>query len=170
MKVLVSAASKHGATSQIADAIATALTASGHEAVVVPPDQVHDLDGVGAVVLGSGLYAGRWLKPAREVAERLGPQLAGRPVWLFSSGPLGDPPLPDPHAVDITAIEQRTAATGHRVFAGRLHRASLGFAEKALVHALKAPEGDFRDWGEIDRWATGIAAHLSASSPASLPE
>lgn len=161
MKVLVSVASKHGATSEIAAAIATELSAAGHQPVVVHPEDVHELDGVGAVVLGSAVYAGHWLKPARQLAERLESQLTGQPVWLFSSGPLGDPPMPDGDALDVTAIESQTHACEHRVFSGRLDRSTLGFGEKALVRALRAPEGDFRDWDEIRRWAVSIAAQVS---------
>ena len=36
----------------------------------------------------------------------------------------------------------------------------LGFAERAMVAAVKVPEGDFRPWVEIEAWATGIARTL----------
>lgn len=55
------------------------------------------------------------------------------------------------------------------VRAASKHGATSQIAD-VMATALKAPEGDFRDRGEIDRWARGIAAHLSAFSPASLPE
>jgi hypothetical protein len=67
----------------------------GLEATVLPPEQVEGVDGYAAVVLGSAVYAGHWLKPARELVERHAGDLADRPVWLFSSGPVGDPPKPD---------------------------------------------------------------------------
>jgi len=40
----------------------------------------------------------------------------------------------------------------------------LGFGEKAVVMALRVPDGDFRDWKEIDSWATQIAAELSRAT------
>jgi menaquinone-dependent protoporphyrinogen oxidase len=55
-----------------------------------------------------------------------------------------------------------TAARSHCVFGGRLDRTSLGFAERAISRALRAPFGDFRDWAEIEAWASGIAAELLA--------
>jgi cation diffusion facilitator CzcD-associated flavoprotein CzcO len=33
-------------------------------------------------------------------------------------------------------------------------------AARALAQAPVASQGDYRDWGEIDRWAAGIAAEL----------
>jgi menaquinone-dependent protoporphyrinogen oxidase len=95
MRVLVTAASKYGATAEIAAAIAESLAGHGLEATVLSPEEVKGVDGYDAVVVGSAVYAGHWLKPARELVERHAGVLAGRPVWLFSSGPVGDPPKPE---------------------------------------------------------------------------
>ena len=92
MRVLVTAATKYGATTEIAQAIAETLGEHGLEATILPPEQVEGVDGYDAVVLGSAVYAGHWLEPARELVERHAAALAGLPVWLFSSGPVGDPP------------------------------------------------------------------------------
>jgi menaquinone-dependent protoporphyrinogen oxidase len=127
MKILVTTASKHGATAQIGTAIADHLTSAGHEADVREPDAVRDLDGIDAVVLGSAVYAGHWLKSARGFVTRLSPELARRPVWLFSSGPVGDPPKPAEDAVDVAAAVADTGAREHRVFAGRVDKDQLGF-------------------------------------------
>ena len=51
-------------------------------------------------------------------------------------------------------------ARSHRVFGGKLDRSTLGFAERAICTALRAPEGDFRDFAEIRGWALGIAESL----------
>jgi menaquinone-dependent protoporphyrinogen oxidase len=47
--------------------------------------------------------------------------------------------------VDVSAIPQATRAREHRLFGGKLDRRQLGFAERALTLALRAPEGHFRD-------------------------
>jgi menaquinone-dependent protoporphyrinogen oxidase len=86
--------------------------------------------------------------------------LADRPVWLFSSGPVGDPPKPEEDPVDIAEILAATKARGHRLFAGKLDRSQLRFPDKAIVVALRVQEGDFRDWVEITGWAAGIAGAL----------
>jgi menaquinone-dependent protoporphyrinogen oxidase len=156
-RVLVTAASKYGATAEIAEAIAEVLAGNGLDPAVVPPDEVDDVAAYDAVVLGSAVYAGHWLKPARALADRCAPALRARPVWLFSSGPVGDPAKPDEDPVDVVEIVTLTGARDHRLFAGKLTRRQLSFPERAIVYALHVPEGDFRDWPEIRRWATEIA-------------
>jgi menaquinone-dependent protoporphyrinogen oxidase len=104
------------------------------------------------------VYAGHWLTPARELVGRCGSALAARPVWLFSSGPVGDPPKPEEDPVDVAAIVAAIKAREHRVFAGKLVRKQLSFPERAIVSALRVPEGDFRDWTEISQWPPGSQA------------
>jgi menaquinone-dependent protoporphyrinogen oxidase len=164
MRVLVTAVTKYGATTEIAQAIAETLGEHGLEATVLPPEQVEGVEGYDSVVLGSAVYAGHWLKPARELVERQAGGLAGRPVWLFSSGPVGDPPKPDEDPVDVAELLAATNARDHRVFAGKLVRKQLSFPERAIVAALHVPEGDFRDWTEIRQWAAGIADAMGAGS------
>jgi menaquinone-dependent protoporphyrinogen oxidase len=160
MKVLVAVATKYGATAEIAEAVAEVLRERGLEPTVMPAEQVDRVDGYDAVVLGSAVYAGHWLKPARELVGRCGGDLAARPVWLFSSGPVGDPPKPDEDPVDVTELVARSGARDHQVFAGKLVRKHLSFPEKAIVSALRVPEGDFRDWAQIAGWASGVAGAL----------
>ena len=55
----------------------------------------------------------------------------------------------------------RSPMRGHRIFAGKLDRSKLGFAQKAIVIALRAPEGDFRDWEAVRGWAREVALDLA---------
>jgi menaquinone-dependent protoporphyrinogen oxidase len=161
MEVLVTYASKHGATAGIARRIAERLEEAGHRVVVEPVDEIDRLDGSDAVVLGSAVYAGSWRKEAVAFVERHDDELRRIPVWLFSSGPLGE------HVVDeqeqprqLDEIRRLISPRDHRVFFGALDIGSLSFGERMIVKAVKAPEGDFRDWDEIDGWADGIGAAL----------
>jgi menaquinone-dependent protoporphyrinogen oxidase len=131
---------------------------------MIPAEQVSCLAGFDAVVLGSAVYMGHWLAPARDLAERLGREAAGRPVWLFSSGPLGDPPKPEQDPVDVAPLVAATGARAHRVFAGRLMRSQLSFPERAVTAALRVADRDDRDWTRIAEWAHQIAAALSAET------
>jgi menaquinone-dependent protoporphyrinogen oxidase len=165
MKVLVTAATKHGETGEIAQAIGGALRDQGLDPTVLEPDQVERVDGYDAVVLGSAVYAGHWLKPAKELVARCGTALTARPVWLFSSGPIGDPPKPEEDPVDVAEILATTGARDHRLFPGKLVRKQLTFPEREIVSALRVPERDFRDWPAITGWAADIAAALRSRSP-----
>jgi menaquinone-dependent protoporphyrinogen oxidase len=162
MRVLIITASKHGATADIGRAIADVMTREGLETMIAEPDRVGDLESTDAVVLGSAVYAGRWMKTMRQLVEREGEELATRPVWLFSSGPIGDPPKPEEDPVDVAPIIEATGAREHRIFSGKLDRKALNFGERAIVNAFKVPDGDFRDWHEVKEWALGIAQELKA--------
>jgi menaquinone-dependent protoporphyrinogen oxidase len=170
MHILVAAASKHGSTTEIArDIGATLLAALEGDATTVDvraAEEVTAVDDYDAVVLGSAVYMGHWLEPARRLVDKHGAALAARPTWLFSSGPVGDPPKPDEEPVDVAALVAATDARGHQVFAGKLDRDRLGFAERAVMIALRAPQGDFRDWAAIRAWTSGIAAELASTRPA----
>jgi menaquinone-dependent protoporphyrinogen oxidase len=87
-------------------------------------------------------------------------ELRARPVWVFSSGPLGETPKPDEEPPDGRAVAERVGAREHRVFAGSLDRSKLGLGERAIVGMVKAPYGDFRSWPTIAAWGTGIARAL----------
>ena len=70
MKVLVTAASRHGSTAEIASIIAGILQASDIDAETVPPEAVASVADYDAVILGSAVYAGQWLEPARAFVAR----------------------------------------------------------------------------------------------------
>ncbi|HEY4606280.1 MAG TPA: flavodoxin domain-containing protein, partial [Acidimicrobiia bacterium] len=158
--ILVSMASKHGATADIGRAIADVINEEGIEARISLPEDVVAVDDFDAVILGSAVYAGRWMKSMKELVDRHGTELRKRPVWLFSSGPVGDPPKPEEEPVDVAPIVEATGARGHSIFAGKLERKVLSFGERAIVTAFKVPDGDFRDWSEIGEWAREIATEL----------
>lgn len=169
MKVLVTAASRHGATLEIACAIATALEAQHIEAPVRRVDEVKSLAGYDAIVLGSAVYMGRWLEAAKDFVDDHLDEITSRPVWLFSSGPIGDPPKPEIEPEDVAPLVKRTGARNHRLFAGRLERRDLGLGEKVVISAVRAPEGDFRQWPKIDAWAEAIARTLNAEAETPAP-
>ncbi len=160
MHVLVTAASRHGSTTEMAQLISGRLTDAGLDVTVLPPDQVDSLAGYDAAVIGSAIYIGRWMQAARDLVERCGPELATLPVWLFSSGPVGEPPKPEGDPTELPALLAATAARDHRVFAGRIERARLGPGERVVLAAVRVQEGDFRPLNDISQWANGIALTL----------
>ena len=161
MDVWVVFASKYGSTREVAETIAAQL-GSAHGIHVRDAGEVESFSGADAVVLGSAIYAGHWLKPALKLLRENAGELASRPTWLFSVGPLGDPPKPEDAGPEgISEAIDATRARGHEVFAGKLDRAVLSRIERLMVGALHAPEGDFRNWDAIRAWAGDVAAQLA---------
>jgi menaquinone-dependent protoporphyrinogen oxidase len=169
MRVLGTAASKHGATGEIADATGKVFAEHGFDTEVIPPAEVGSVADYDAVVLGSAVYMGHWLEPAKALVRRSRDTLAARPVWLFSSGPVGDPSRrlvqqirADP--VDLGEIVDATRARDHRMFTGKLDRRNLRLPQRAALTVVRGLEGDFCDWIEIEQWAAGIAEALHRGS------
>lgn len=104
---------------------------------------------------------GSWMKEASAFVERHREELSHKPVWLFSSGPTGT------ESSDVGVSEKQLAALqaigprDHRLFHGVLDPSNLGFLERKMAKAVKAPMGDFRDWSAIEDYADEIAAALN---------
>lgn len=159
--VLIAYATKNGSTAEIAQHIGEVLKKAGFAVTVRPANDIrtkaedHD-----AVILGGGLYAGRWHRHARAFARRDAHALKGRPVWLFSSGPLDAsaaerdiPPTPG-----VRRVAERVDARGHVTFGGRLDENARGRMARMIVRSGKG--GDFRDFEQITAWAEGVAREL----------
>jgi menaquinone-dependent protoporphyrinogen oxidase len=161
MTVLVAYASKHGSTQGIAERIAEKLRQMGKEAEARPLDEVSDPGSYEAFVIGSAVYYRSWLKEATEWVHRNQATLAGHPVWLFSVGPLGtEVKDTEPQPKEMAEFQQAIHPRDQRIFFGALDHSHLSFAERVMVKAVRAPEGDFRDWQVIEAWAASIARNL----------
>ena len=166
MTVLVAAASRHGATFEIAERIGSELAERGVDVELKKLEDVAEVDRYDAVVLGSAIYFGNWLKQARRFVAGHADELAERPTWLFGSGSItGDPPVgDDPNAIRPSLAEKLVASTHareHRLFAGKLDSSTLSLPERLPVRMAKGREGDWRDWQDVDEWADAIARELA---------
>lgn len=155
-------ASTHGSTAEIAEAIRGGLRESEVDAVALPIEQVGDLAGYRAVVLGSAVYAGHWDPRAIRFLRRNRRTLAERDAWLFQSGPLNDSadrgvvPLPR----RVAALAERIGARGHTTFGGKLDPGARGLiARKMIANGLA---GDFRNFDRVRAFAREIARALSS--------
>jgi menaquinone-dependent protoporphyrinogen oxidase len=164
-KVLIAYASKYGATAEIAGKIGEVLKQVGLQADVLPVKSVKDLADYGAVVIGAAMYMGMWRKEATNFLKKNEKLLAGRRVWVFSTGPSGkgDPAqllkgVIVPRGVKL--ILDRIKPRDITVFGGKLDAAKMSFLEKWVLKNVKAVPGDYRDWDAIDKWAKGIAKAL----------
>jgi menaquinone-dependent protoporphyrinogen oxidase len=169
VNVLVTTASREGATREIAEAIGRTLSARGLHITVAAPNEIADVDAFDAFVIGSAIYTGHWLAPATEFVKHHAETLSRHPVWLFSSGPVGDPKrklvqkmTADP--VELPQLQELTGAREHRIFAGKLAGERLHGLQRLALLVFRGIEGDWRDWTEIERYAATIADGLAATT------
>ena len=186
MNVLVAYASRHGATTGIAERIAETLERRGHAVTTQPADKGSAVVGYDAFVIGSAAYAGHWLKEATGFVRQNRELLASRPVWLFSSGPIGTETV-DAKGRDVveasrpaefTEFAETIQPRDERIFfgafdpdakpVGLMERFGAPFMRVPAVRAVM-PAGDFRDWPQIEAWANGIASELGATRVAATP-
>jgi menaquinone-dependent protoporphyrinogen oxidase len=176
MRILVAYATRHGATRGIAERIGATLGQEGQDVTVKSVEEARDVGMYDAYVIGSAAYLGRWMKEASEFVRRHQGILAERPVWLFSSGPIG-PDRVDKKGHDVIEASIPTEFAefaellhprGRRVFFGAWDPDSepVTFADRFMrmlpISRSVLPVGDFRDWPEIERWAREIAGQLQA--------
>ena len=164
-RVLVAYASKHGTTAEIAGKIGDTLKQAGLQVDVLTVKSVKDPASYKAFVLGSAVYIAMWRKEMAQFVQKNEKLLSGRPVWIFSSGPMGegDPTellhgwrFPEAQRSLIESIKPRDVALFH----GAIDIKKMSLFEKWVLKSVKAPTGDFRDWDAINKWAAGIADEL----------
>ena len=167
MKVLVTYASRHGSTRGIAERIAETIQRQGLEVSLRPIGQDGSVEQYDAYVIGSAAYMTSWLKEATAFVRAHERLLAGKPVWLFSSGPVGDGkstrhPETVPHPDGVDQLADEIGARGRAMFGGRVDSAQGGFAMAIMAKA--GLEGDWRDLPRVRSWALEIAGVLRADA------
>ena len=161
MTILVAYASEHGSTQGIAERIAEKLRQLGKQAEARPVEDVEDAGSYEALVIGSAIYYGSWLKVATEWVRRNQAVLAQRPVWLFSVGPLGiEFKDAEQQPKEMAELRKAIGPRDQRIFFGALDPSRLSFTERMMIRAVHAPEGDFRNWPAIEAWTESIARDL----------
>jgi len=162
--ILVAYASKYGSTGEVAESIASVLRERLLRADVRPAEEVEHLDEYGGVVLGGGIYMGRWHREARGFAGHFGDELGRLPVAVFALGPIDE--VPDHRAGSekqfrraLEKLPFEPAATA--LFGGVVDPRKLHFPFNHM------PAADVRNWDEIRAWAGEIADRfLSLPVPA----
>ena len=185
MRVLVAYASKSGSTKGIAEFVGEKLREQGMQVDVQEVGAVRNAADYDAFVIGSAVYMFHWLKEAKKFVSKNSSLLVNRPVWLFSSGPVGTQSknekgqdlLEVSGPKELDELRALVKPRDHRVFFGVLDSmrvtGTMGFAYKLARRSRAAreamPEGDFRDWKKIETWAISIAQALESpkTNPAS---
>mgnify|MGYP003494368621 FL=1 len=163
MRILVATASRHGATARIGDVVAQELLANGHEVERrelgdsgrLSPEAL-STQGFDAVVLGGAVYTGTWLATALDAQTRL--LAAGVPTVSFAVGILEVTAEP---VQDRWTLPRTSASAGERVvFGGTIDKQVLSFRERSLLAVVRAKEGEYTQWDDVQAWATAVAQRL----------
>jgi menaquinone-dependent protoporphyrinogen oxidase len=161
MNILVAYASKYGSTVEVAAAIAGVLRRRASRVDVRAAAEVEDLGGYDAVVLGGGMYMGRWHRNARGFARHFADELEALPVAVFALGPVDD--VPD-HVAGAEKQFRRTVEglpfepVATALFGGVIDPSKLHFPFSHMAAA------DLRDWAAIREWALELADELSGAA------
>ncbi len=155
--ILVTYASRYGSTREVAESIAGTLRGRLLHVVVCPAAEVERVQGYARVVLGGGIYMGRWHRDARGFARHFADELADLPVAVFALGPVEDVPEHRRGAANqfraaVQKLPFEPVATA--VFGGTVDPRKLRFPFNHM------PAADVRDWDRIRAWALQVAEVL----------
>lgn len=174
MRTLIAYETAHGSTEAVAEVIAGRLRDLGADADLQRCRNVDTVEPYDTFVVGSPVWGGNWLKPARRFVRRFEEQLAQSPVAYFhTSGAAGDPQ----QRPEIEQMMERTLpayAPGVEplsiaAFAGVIDYDRYNFALRLVMKAVVGRAGgpttgrhDMRDWDHIRSWADEIYHRFSA--------
>jgi len=163
--VLVAYASRHHGTEGIAREVATTLRAGGFRVDFRRAQNVARVGRYVAVVVGSAVYMVQWEEAALALLRRERAALARRPVWLFSSGPVGDGkttrrPETVPHPEIVAGLADEIGVRGSAMFGGRVDTDEAGFDMEVMAAA--GLQGDWRDLSRVRAWSHAVAVAIRA--------
>jgi menaquinone-dependent protoporphyrinogen oxidase len=160
--VLIAYASKHGTTRAVAEAVAQTLEDRGLAVEIEEAGRVRDVTRYDAVVVGGGLYMGKWHVDARRLLKRHREALAGKRLAVFGMGPDS---LEESKVAESRKQLDRALATvpelepiAVTIFGGALEPESWRFPLNRL------PAFDARNWDAIQDWAVDLVAKLSPTA------
>mgnify|MGYP001260871193 FL=1 len=161
--ILVMYATRTGGTAPVAEAIASTLQNEGLNVDVGPVNDVHDISKYDAAVLGSSIRMGNWLPELIDFMKDNLNHLQNMPVAFFTVCLTLNEDTPENretvrHYLDPVRHLVNPVTEGY--FAGKMDYARLSLPVRWMVKKMKAPEGDFRDWEKIHRWAIDLKPFL----------
>lgn len=158
-KVLVTYATRTGTTQEVAVAIEEELETKGANVDVKNAKEVEDLTAYRAVILGSAIRAGNLMPEAIEFVKANQEKLSQIPVAYFVvCATLREDTEENRQAVAayLGPLREMIEPVEEGLFAGAIDLSKLSFPMRLVLKAMKAEEGDWRDWDAIRAWAAQL--------------
>ena len=160
--VLVTYASMHGSTQEVAEVVAAKLRERELTVDLQPARNVQTLNGYRAVVLGAPVYMFHWHKDARRFLARFQRELtSGLPIAIFAGGPIED--SNEQWRDRRSDLDKELAKfpwltpVSVQLIGGKFDPARLRFPYNLIPAMRNMPACDLRDWAAIRAWASNLA-------------
>jgi menaquinone-dependent protoporphyrinogen oxidase len=163
--ILVTYASRLGATAGVAEAIGKTLTDNGAQVEVRRMEEVTDLTPYSAVVAGSAIRGKQWLPEAMQFMRTHQTALRQKPFATFlvcMTLAMKDGEKYRPHvATWLDPVRALVKPASEGLFAGVLDIGQISSFSERLKFRVSVlfgvwQEGDHRDWNAIREWATRL--------------
>lgn len=155
-KVLVAYATKCGSTGEVAQAIGATLCANGASVDVRRIEEVTDVTGYDAFVIGSAIRMGNWLPQAKNFVESNVAHLRVAPTAFFTVHMLNtddSEASKAARAAYVAPVHAILEPQSEAFFAGKLDMSKMSFLDRMISRMMKARDEDRRDWNAIAAWA-----------------
>jgi menaquinone-dependent protoporphyrinogen oxidase len=170
MKLLITYASVHGSTAEIALFLKRVLTIYNIEVSVQRVDEVTSIAEYAAVIIGTPIREGMWMHEVFDFIGRFKDELAQKPCYFWMTCIRVLETDGYQHALQNYVHQQTVEMLNIRdiaVFAGKLKLENINWDERWLLSLTydgeKRPaflNRDFRNWETIAAWGNKIANQL----------
>ncbi len=165
-RVLIAYASRTGTTAEVAASIAEEFRESDITADVRAVTKITDLAPYDAVIVGSGIRAGRMMPEAVTFLQLNQSALSKMPVAYFVVSLTMREDTPENRETVMNYIEPvlnklpQIEPVNVGLFGGTMDYKKLPFVQRVLVQMMRFAEGDYRDWNAISNWAQAVRAQM----------
>lgn len=172
MSILVTYASSHGSTKEIAERIASRIETYSQpvECLSIQDVKPASLPNYSTIIIGSAIHMLSWLTPARNFIHTNKETLKTKAVWAFS---VGFPEKEEERVNEENMVGKKLAGDlpnmkGHKLFQGKFEKKDLGWFMGMIftccVPKKKTHWGDNRHWEDIEAWADEIGKQIRAGA------